>query len=119
VLELAGAMKLLKLGTVSLDSTKLDANASRHSALSHAHLKALPAALDQVDKLIMNSSPTGCEWTVAADAGPSATQQAQRTKQEHQAKSQAKKTSACLNINEGLKMSLPKEHQVRSSHAYN
>jgi hypothetical protein len=45
VLELAGAMKLLKLGTVSLDSTKLHANASRHSALSHGHLKALPASL--------------------------------------------------------------------------
>nr|WP_242671904.1 transposase [Stutzerimonas kirkiae] len=30
-------MKLLKLGTVSLDGTKIHANASRHSALSHGH----------------------------------------------------------------------------------
>ncbi len=34
VLELAREMKLLKLGTVSLDGTKIHANASRHSALS-------------------------------------------------------------------------------------
>ena len=41
VLELAGEMKLLKLGTISLDGTKLHANASRHSALSYAHIQAL------------------------------------------------------------------------------
>ena len=41
VLELAGEMKLLKLGTISLDVTKLHANASRHSALSYAHIQAL------------------------------------------------------------------------------
>ena len=33
VLELAQEMKLLKLGTVCLDGTKIHANASRHSAL--------------------------------------------------------------------------------------
>ena len=31
------AMKLLKLGTIALDGTKIHANASRHSALSHGH----------------------------------------------------------------------------------
>ena len=36
VLVLAKAMRLLKLGRVSLDGTKIHANASRHSALSHA-----------------------------------------------------------------------------------
>jgi transposase len=39
VLELAQEMKLLKLGTVCLDGTKLHANASRHSALSHGHIE--------------------------------------------------------------------------------
>ncbi len=34
VLELAREMKLLKLGNVCLDGTKVHANASRHSALS-------------------------------------------------------------------------------------
>ena len=32
-------MKLLKLGTIALDGTKIHANASRHSALSHGHAR--------------------------------------------------------------------------------
>lgn len=39
VLELAHEMKLLKLGAICLDGTKLHANASRHSALSHGHIE--------------------------------------------------------------------------------
>ena len=35
VLRIAREMKLLKLGTIALDGTKVHANASRHSALSH------------------------------------------------------------------------------------
>jgi len=45
VLELAGEMKLLKLGNVSLDGTKIHANASRHSALSHGHIEKLETQL--------------------------------------------------------------------------
>lgn len=45
VLELAREMKLLKLGTVSLDGTKIHANASRHSALSHGHIEKLETQL--------------------------------------------------------------------------
>ena len=45
VLEMATEMKLLKLGTVCLDGTKLHANASRHSALSHGHIVKLEAQL--------------------------------------------------------------------------
>jgi transposase len=45
VLELAQEMKLLKLGTVCLDGTKLHANASRHSALSHGHIERLEVQL--------------------------------------------------------------------------
>ncbi|HYM48654.1 MAG TPA: IS1182 family transposase [Burkholderiaceae bacterium] len=41
VLEIAAEMKLLNLGTISLDGTKIKANASRHSAVSHGHAKAL------------------------------------------------------------------------------
>jgi len=41
VLELATEMKLLKLGTVCLDGTKIHANAARHSALSHGHIEKL------------------------------------------------------------------------------
>ena len=42
-LEMATEMKLLKLGTVCLDGTKIHANASRHSALSHGHIVKLEA----------------------------------------------------------------------------
>ena len=45
VLELAREMKLLKLGTVCLDGTKIHANASRHSALSHGHIGKLEVQL--------------------------------------------------------------------------
>ena len=45
VLEMAQAMKLLKLGTVCLDGTKMHANASRHSALSYGHIEKLEVHL--------------------------------------------------------------------------
>ena len=45
VLEMATEMKLLRLGTVCLDGTKIHANASRHSALSHGHIIKLEAQL--------------------------------------------------------------------------
>lgn len=45
VLELAKEMKLLKLGNVCLDGTKIHANASRHSALSHGHIEKLEVQL--------------------------------------------------------------------------
>jgi predicted house-cleaning noncanonical NTP pyrophosphatase (MazG superfamily) len=44
---LAREMGLLKLGTVALDGTKIHANASRHSALSHEHANKLEARLQQ------------------------------------------------------------------------
>jgi transposase len=47
VLEMATEMKLLKLGTVCLDGTKIHANASRHSALSHGHIVKLEAQLKE------------------------------------------------------------------------
>ncbi|QLH49098.1 MAG: IS1182 family transposase [Candidatus Accumulibacter cognatus] len=45
VLEMAREMKLLKLGNVCLDGTKIQANASRHRALSHGHIEKLEAPL--------------------------------------------------------------------------
>ena len=45
VLRVAQEMKLLKLGTVCLDGTKIHANASRHSALSHGHIEKLEVQL--------------------------------------------------------------------------
>ena len=46
VLELAQELRLLKLGTINLDGTKVNANASRHSALSHGHIEQLQAQLE-------------------------------------------------------------------------
>lgn len=47
VLEMAQEMKVLKLGTISLDGTKIQANASRHSALSYGHIEKQEAVLKQ------------------------------------------------------------------------
>lgn len=53
ILLVAQAMGLLKLGTVSLDGTKLNANASKHTALSFAHAERLEAQLkDEVEQLM-------------------------------------------------------------------
>jgi hypothetical protein len=45
VLLLAREMGMLQLGTVALDGTKIDANASRHSALSYGHASQIEAQL--------------------------------------------------------------------------
>ncbi len=47
VLEMAHEMKLLRMGTVCLDGTKIAANASRHSALSHGHIVKIEEQLKQ------------------------------------------------------------------------
>lgn len=53
ILVLAQAIGLLKLGRVSLDGTKVKANASKHSALSWGHMEELEAQLRQeVDELM-------------------------------------------------------------------
>ena len=45
VLVLACEMRMLKLGTIALDGTKIHANASRHSALSYEHAGRIEAQL--------------------------------------------------------------------------
>src|SRR6266700_2622551 len=45
VLVMAREIGVLKLGTVGLDATKIHANASRHSALSHDHAGKMEAQL--------------------------------------------------------------------------
>jgi transposase len=59
VLELAREMKLLKLGTLSLDGTKIHANASRHSALSYGHIEKIEAQLKgEVQELLVLAEQT-------------------------------------------------------------
>jgi transposase len=45
VLQLAREMGVLKMGTIALDGTKIHANASRHSALSHEYAGKIEAQL--------------------------------------------------------------------------
>jgi len=53
VLQVARENQLSRFGTVSLDGTKIHANASRHSALSYGHAEAIEAQLrDEVQQLL-------------------------------------------------------------------
>lgn len=59
VLSLAQAMKLVKLGQISLDGTKIKANASKHKALSHGHIEKLEAQLrEEVQALLQKAAET-------------------------------------------------------------
>ncbi|MBI2800075.1 MAG: transposase [Gammaproteobacteria bacterium] len=62
VLSIAKQMKLLKLGTIALDGTKLHANASRHSALSYAHAQKIEAQLQaEVKELLAHAERADLE----------------------------------------------------------
>lgn len=53
VLQIARANQLSRFGTVSLDGTKIKANASRHSALSYGHAKRIEAQLQgEIDEMM-------------------------------------------------------------------
>ncbi|MGZ0079854.1 IS1182 family transposase [Methylomonas sp. YC3] len=59
VLSLSQAMKLVTLGQIALDGTKVKANASRHKALSHGHIEKLEAQLrDEVQVLLQKAAET-------------------------------------------------------------
>lgn len=53
VLGIARQMKLLKLGTIALDGTKIHANASRHSALSYGHAQQIEGQLEAEVKALL------------------------------------------------------------------
>jgi transposase/IS5 family transposase len=59
VLQIARQMKLLKLGTIALDGTKMHANASRHNALSHGRATQLEEQLKkEVAELLRRAEQT-------------------------------------------------------------
>ncbi len=65
ILLLAQAMGFLKLGRVTLDGTKVTANASKHSALSWGHIQKLEKQLrEEVQELM--------RWAEKADAAQAA-----------------------------------------------
>lgn len=66
VLQIARENQLSSFGTVSLDGTKIHANASRHSALSYAYAVKLEAQLkEEVQKLLVLAEAT--DQSVVAD----------------------------------------------------
>lgn len=57
VLEVAAQSKVLKkLGTVSVDGTKIHANASKHSAMSHGHAQKMLDQLEQEVKTLIEKA---------------------------------------------------------------
>ena len=61
VLMLAREMKLLKLGTIALDGTKVLANASKHKALSWGHANKIEAQLQrEVQNLLTLAEKSDC-----------------------------------------------------------
>jgi len=53
ILQVAASLKLLKVGSVSLDGTKMKVNASKHRALSYGHAQRLQAQLQaEVEQLL-------------------------------------------------------------------
>ena len=57
-------MKLVKLGKISLDGTKIKANASKHKALSHGHIEKLEVILrEEVHALLAKAAETDQQET--------------------------------------------------------
>ncbi len=56
VLAIAQAMRLFKLGQISLDGTKIKANASKHKALSHGHIEKLEVQLREEVQFLLNKA---------------------------------------------------------------
>ena len=64
VLAYAQTMKLVKLGKISLDGTKIKANASKHKALSHGPIEKLEAQLrEEVQALLAKAAETDQQET--------------------------------------------------------
>jgi transposase len=65
VLVLARKMKLLKLGHIALDGTKIEANASKHKALSWAHANKIEAQLRQEVQTLLALAENSDQATLA------------------------------------------------------
>ena len=58
ILSVAQDMGVLKVGKVSLDGTKVKANASKHKALSYAHATKLQKQLEDEVKILLEKAKT-------------------------------------------------------------
>ena len=66
VLLLAREMNLMKLGRIALDGTKVKANASKHKALSYAHVKKIEAQL-KAEVSALTAQAEAADQTPVAD----------------------------------------------------
>jgi transposase len=66
VLRLAGTLGLVKLGNLSTDGTKMDANASRHKAMSYGYMNQEISRLEtEIEQLLQQAEQTDAEQDAA------------------------------------------------------
>lgn len=66
VLRVAGELGMVQLGNLSTDGTKIEANASRHKAMSYGYMtKDLERLQAEIDKLLENADRTDAEQDAA------------------------------------------------------
>ena len=66
VLRLAGTLGLVKLGNLSTDGTKMDANASRHKAMSYGYMTRDVARLEaEIEQLLRKAEQSDAEQDAA------------------------------------------------------
>lgn len=66
VLRVAGELGMVRLGNLSTDGTKIEANASRHKAMSYGYmLKDLERLQAEIDKLLENANQVDAEQDAA------------------------------------------------------
>lgn len=71
VLQLAGQLRVTKVGTISIDGTKIQANASKHAAVSYARAGELIAQLElEVQELMTRAQQAENQETTEALAIP-------------------------------------------------
>jgi hypothetical protein len=77
VLQLCAKAGLLRLGRVALDGTKLDANASRHNAMSYDHIVVKIEQLEAEVKSLLEEAERvdACGMPILSAASPDAGRQ--------------------------------------------
>ena len=66
VLRLAGEMGMVKLGNLSTDGTKMDANASRHKAMSYGYMnKEIARIQEEINQLLKQAEKIDAEQDAA------------------------------------------------------
>lgn len=96
VLELAKTMKLLKVGNISIDGTKINANASKHAAVSYKRAgEILEGLREEVEQLMKkaeetDSTPLQDGLTLPAELARRAERRQQMEKARHEIETKAK-----------------------------